>query len=247
MHIHCLLINIKLQCLTLHPSAFSSLAGFFFGRTPLTKLSPKKTVEGFLGGAFFTVVLSFFLTGWLQNTEAGGVRYLMLCPVEHGLGLATNICDPAEVGGRIFLSYPVSTWWFSGLIPGFLQNYPVSEMQLHAMIMAVFASFIAPFGGFFASGFKRALKIKDFGDAIPGHGGFTDRMDCQLLMGSFSYVYATYLLKLGTGFRGGEAAVMRLLLEITTALRAEDVLMLQQRLNSFVEAQRFNGSAPALT
>jgi CDP-diglyceride synthetase len=35
-------------------------------------------------------------------------------------------------------------------------------------------------GGFFASGFKRAFKIKDFGDTIPGHGGFTDRMDCQV-------------------------------------------------------------------
>lgn len=35
-------------------------------------------------------------------------------------------------------------------------------------------------GGFFASGFKRAFKIKDFGDSIPGHGGLTDRMDCQV-------------------------------------------------------------------
>jgi CDP-diglyceride synthetase len=38
---------------------------------------------------------------------------------------------------------------------------------------------VAPFGGFFASGFKRAFNIKDFGHSIPGHGGMTDRMDCQ--------------------------------------------------------------------
>jgi phosphatidate cytidylyltransferase len=40
--------------------------GFFFGRTPLIKLSPKKTWEGFIGGGFATVlfglgVSSFFL------------------------------------------------------------------------------------------------------------------------------------------------------------------------------------------
>lgn len=50
------------------------------------------------------------------------------------------------------------------------------------MIMSLFASLIAPFGGFFASGIKRAIKIKDFGDVIPGHGGLIDRFDCQLIM-----------------------------------------------------------------
>lgn len=31
---------------------------------------------------------------------------------------------------------------------------------LHSISMSVFASVIGPFGGFFASGFKRAFKIK---------------------------------------------------------------------------------------
>ena len=51
--------------------------------------------------------------------------------------------------------------------------------QLHLLLLACFASLVAPFGGFFASGFKRAFNIKDFGHSIPGHGGMTDRMDCQ--------------------------------------------------------------------
>ena len=55
--------------------------------------------------------------------------------------------------------------------------------------MATFASLIAPFGGFFASGLKRTFNIKDFGDSIPGHGGMTDRMDCQFIMGFFSFMY----------------------------------------------------------
>ena len=55
--------------------------------------------------------------------------------------------------------------------------------------MATFASLIAPFGGFFASGLKRTFNIKDFGDSIPGHGGMTDRMDCQFIMGFFAFMY----------------------------------------------------------
>jgi phosphatidate cytidylyltransferase len=56
----------------------------------------------------------------------------------------------------------------------------IMPIQWHALALGLFASIIAPFGGFFASGFKRAFKFKDFGDSIPGHGGFTDRMDCQV-------------------------------------------------------------------
>src|SRR5260370_25045740 len=90
--------------------------------------------------------------------------------------------------------------------------------QFHLLFMACFASLVAPFGGFFASGFKRAFNLKDFGDSIPGHGGMTDRMDCQyvfisdlrvlknldpygitlslrFLMGMFSYVYYSALIR----------------------------------------------------
>ena len=69
-----------------------------------------------------------------------------------------------------------------------LSTIPWAPFQLHCIVLAIFASLVAPFGGFFASGFKRAFNIKDFGDSIPGHGGMTDRMDCQFLMGLFTYV-----------------------------------------------------------
>ena len=38
----------------------------------------------------------------------------------------------------------------------------LSKFQMHAVVWSFFASFVAPFGGFFASGFKRAIKIKVF-------------------------------------------------------------------------------------
>jgi phosphatidate cytidylyltransferase len=55
--------------------------------------------------------------------------------------------------------------------------------------LGLFASLLAPLGGLFASGFKRAIKIKDFADLIPGHGGLTDRMDCQILMVRIEYIF----------------------------------------------------------
>ncbi len=39
--------------------------GRTFGKTRLIKLSPNKTLEGFLGGAFFTVVCVFLTIGML--------------------------------------------------------------------------------------------------------------------------------------------------------------------------------------
>jgi len=64
-----------------------------------------------------------------------------------------------------------------------------APIHLHVLVISSFASLIAPFGGFFASGLKRTFKVKDFGDSIPGHGGITDRMDCQFIMGFFSFMY----------------------------------------------------------
>jgi len=71
------------------------------------------------------------------------------------------------------------------------KSITTTPAQLHSLIIAAFASLIAPFGGFFASGVKRAFRIKDFGDTIPGHGGITDRFDCHGLMGIFIYIYLT--------------------------------------------------------
>ena len=40
-----------------------------------------------------------------------------------------------------------------------------------------------------ASAIKRANGVKDFSSMIPGHGGFTDRFDCQMLMALYAYVH----------------------------------------------------------
>ena len=124
----------------------------------------------------------------------------MICPVKDLRASAFSglTCDPNPV------FVPVKhylTPWMASLARhiGMRNNYiMIAPLQWHVIIMACFASLIAPFGGFFASGFKRAFKIKDFGQSIPGHGGITDRMDCQFLMGLFSYMYYQSFIRSST-------------------------------------------------
>ena len=77
---------------------------------------------------------------------------------------------------------------------GPFQQINISPAQIHGAVIALFASVIAPFGGFFASGLKRGLKIKDFADSIPGHGGFADRFDCHIVIAFFVYIYLTQIV-----------------------------------------------------
>ena len=152
--------------------------GKLFGKHPLSSLSPNKTIEGFVGALFSTMVWCYFWTKLLCLYEP------ILCPIEKvtfvPFKLFKMTCDVSELLKKYEISFNVL---------GFVIRLSVTNIQCHTLIIGLFASLIAPLGGLFASGFKRSLKIKDFADTIPGHGGVTDRMDCELLNGAFVYVY----------------------------------------------------------
>lgn len=159
---------------------FAYLCGITFGRTQLIAISPKKTVEGFLGAWVCTIIASVLASAILSQSS------YLICPASN---FTTNVLDfPVCEPNPIFLEQIFQ-------LPGNLQEFfnidfiVIKPIYIHSIMLATFASLIAPFGGFFASGLKRSFGIKDFGDTIPGHGGLTDRIDCQFLMGSFSYLY----------------------------------------------------------
>ncbi|KAK1349870.1 phosphatidate cytidylyltransferase [Hamiltosporidium tvaerminnensis] len=135
---------------------FAYITGKLFGKRKLIRLSPKKTLEGFIGAFVFT-----FLFGILFSYVRINYSYF---------------------GDKLDLVF-IERFYIKWL------GISIAKIYLHSIVFILFSSFIAPFGGFFASGFKRAFKMKDFGDSIPGHGGITDRMDCQYIMGVFTYVY----------------------------------------------------------
>lgn len=159
---------------------FAYLCGITFGRTQLIEISPKKTVEGFVGAWICTGIAGVIASHILSKSD------YMICPAEN---LSTHLynfphCDLNPIYIPQVYQLPANIVELTGH-----ELITFKPFYFHAAILATFASLIAPFGGFFASGLKRAFGIKDFGDTIPGHGGITDRFDCQFLMGSFTYLY----------------------------------------------------------
>lgn len=184
--------------------------GFFLGRTPLIKLSPKKTWEGYLGGAFSTVVISMILGHMLAQYP------FFICPIEfnENLGHTTHYtCEPSF--NFVLQEYSIPGISNIRKMLRMKEAVTVYPAMIHALFMSIFASVIGPFGGFFASGFKRAFKIKDFGDIIPGHGGIMDRFDCQFLMATFVNAYIHSFIR---------SASPTDLLQRTLVLKPEDQL-----------------------
>lgn len=163
--------------------------GKLFGRTSLTPLSPKKTWEGFMGAAVSTVAYGNFISFILCKHQ------YFICPIEYidiggNIVMSTN-CTPSILFQQ--QRYKFAYNLFGALkIQGVLLSYP---FVFHAFCLSLFAALVAPIGGIFASGLKRAFHVKDFAATIPGHGGILDRFDCQYLMITFVNVYITSFIK----------------------------------------------------
>ncbi|KAI6040293.1 phosphatidate cytidylyltransferase [Pisolithus marmoratus] len=207
---------------------FAYIWGITLGRTPLIKLSPKKTVEGFVGAFWSTLIFSVLWGSYFMQFK------YMTCPV-HDLGVSIW-SDVQCVPNPVFVQREWEIWAPLRVVLSQILGRPVVVVpyvpyQLHLLVFAVFASLVAPFGGFFASGFKRAFNIKDFGHSIPGHGGMTDRMDCQFLMGVFTYVYYSSLI------REHHVTVGSILQMIVSGLSVEEQLELMRDLKKYMQGQ----------
>lgn len=151
--------------------------GRMFGKTKLTILSPKKTVEGYVGALITTIIYAYVMSYFFIKFEM----------------LQSFLCPMKELN---FVPFSIQNCDISHYMKSHTQIYSFDfqDLNIHTMVIALFTSTIAPMGGFLASGFKRAINIKDFSDTIPGHGGFTDRMDCQLLVGVFTSLWLSHFV-----------------------------------------------------
>mmetsp|Transcript_14467 Transcript_14467/g.27221 ORF Transcript_14467/g.27221 Transcript_14467/m.27221 type:complete len:597 (-) Transcript_14467:102-1892(-) len=190
-------------------------------------ISPNKTWEGFIGGWIGTMIFGWHLARFMAKytwmicpeTTFSLLPGSLECEPNHVFQPATNIFP-----SQIFELIPSG---IAQMIPGVVDIcmidgnsmnltacvsgedrhthhhfelvlkdlYPV---QIHALGLSLFASFVAPFGGFLASAIKRAYGLKDFASFIPGHGGVMDRMDCQLLMALCTWVHYNTFVNMTT-------------------------------------------------
>jgi phosphatidate cytidylyltransferase len=146
------------------------------------RLSPNKTWEGFLGAGVLTLIFSFFFPVLLSK-----YRWLA-CPAEV---ISIFPFPPAMQECQVHPIF-LPKDYVVPLLGGF--TVKLLPIQLHGLAYGLFASVIAPFGGFFASAIKRAYDLKDFDNFFPGHGGMMDRMDCQLFMMAFTSFHYQYFI-----------------------------------------------------
>lgn len=210
--------------------------GQFFGKKLIKRrfleLSPNKTWEGFFGSAIFTLLFAFFFARKLATFEH------MICIPNHiTFEVAPLTCSveklyqqrPLQMVFQDVLPYWIQKILSSSSLAAFAPTYAeriltleLSSAQLHAMILGLFASFVAPFGGFLSSAIKRAYGIKDFNNLIPGHGGMMDRFDCQFVMFMATYVHHRTFCK--------GSFTLDMVLAIAMKLSEEDRARLLQRL-----------------
>jgi len=121
---------------------FAYFCGRFFGKTKLLPaVSPKKTVEGSIGGIFGCVAITFIYGIYLNN-------YIFASPV------------------------PLFHFVFLGILNGVISQV----------------------GDWAASAIKRYVKIKDYGNIMPGHGGVLDRFDSILFTAPTVYFYLNFFI-----------------------------------------------------
>jgi len=117
---------------------FAYFTGNLIGKRKLCpNLSPKKTIEGFIGGILGSLIVTIIF-----------VYYFDL---------------------------------------GFYIQFA---------ILSIISSISSVFGDLTASRIKRIVKIKDFGNIMPGHGGVLDRFDSILFTAPVVYYYITYIMNL---------------------------------------------------
>ncbi|GER54792.1 phosphatidate cytidylyltransferase [Striga asiatica] len=135
--------------------------GFFFGKTPLIKLSPKKTWEGFIGASVATMISAFLLANIL------GCFQWLTCP-RKDLSTGWLQCDP----GPLFRpeSYSVPEWFPEWHLLEDFSQVALRELLRSRILVIVFLDTVASLIEWIARSVQRSSRkevnpVKELADA----------------------------------------------------------------------------------
>lgn len=157
-----------LMLIVVGTDSFSYFGGMLFGKRKMApKISPKKTWEGFAIGQVTTVVCAMvILFGFSFINHSPNVLQQIM-----GVQFRHYVNGVLEDG-----FYSDSwLWWFS------------------MFFITIGLSILSVLGDLMYSWFKRKYHIKDYGTAIPGHGGIIDRIDSHSVVISGYFVLSFFL------------------------------------------------------
>jgi phosphatidate cytidylyltransferase len=146
-------------------------------------------LRGFPGSAGLYYVLLTFIITWLCDSSAYlvGIRCgkNKLCP-----RFSPKKSREGAIAGIV-----------GAAVGALLMNLIVRECfsilslsAFDAVILGILCSVVGEFGDLFESMLKRDAKIKDSGNAIPGHGGMLDRFDSLLFIAPAAYFYIIFFV-----------------------------------------------------
>ncbi len=137
--------------------------GSFFGRTPLIPhVSPKKSVEGTLGGILISALVSFALFKIHSET----LSYT-------GVSVNASLAEK-----QLYHIHQITSLY--GRMSG-----------TQALIFGVVMSVVGQLGDLLESVFKRSAKVKDSAHLVPGFGGVLDMVDSPFAIAPIAWFLLT--------------------------------------------------------
>jgi len=173
--------------------------GKSFGRHKLApEVSPKKTIEGLVGGLLLTLFaynlcLLYSMSSWIELLAAIGWEILIVCCLYLLLVFGKNILflfDKNKLLPRRlrFKKYLKLSFWelvfviIIAIIYCLVWKIGLEDwhLLLNTMLAITIVVLFAALGDLLESVIKRIANVKDSGTCIPGHGGIFDRLDSLL-------------------------------------------------------------------
>lgn len=137
------------------------------------------------------LIISIFHFIFLRIASDSGIEfYLLYIVISIWIFDSFSLIGGKLIGGKKLLPKISPNKTYSGLLTGFLSllffsscfTMLVGNNDYMIIFITLLIGLFSFFGDSIESYLKRYLKIKDFGNILPGHGGLLDRMDAFILI-----------------------------------------------------------------